>query len=393
MLISVLAALLVVYVAATAVRMYARKYYLFLPNYLVSAVALPHPPGTRHIFVLFTDHFEPHYDAARVVRWAGRYRALASRHQDSSGRRPQHTFFYPGEQVVPSILETLRGLVADGLGEVELHYHHDFDTARTFRPKLLEAINAFQRHGFLKTVDGATHFAFIHGNSGLDNSNGDRFCGVDDEIALLREVGAFADFTFPSVYEDSQPPFVDTIYAARDDRQPKSYKHRLPVSALDDGSADLMIFQGPLIFTPSLKVSRLFLDLDDGDIHPAMPASAHRVDRWVRANVHVPERPEWIFIKLFAHSISSAPETDAVLGDGYEAALTRLERAYDDGVRYKLHYVTAREAYNLARAAAAGVNGEPELYFDTPIPPYAADRPRAAGPPDTDDGPAVTSTP
>jgi len=370
-----LAAVLALYVSGTAARVYVRKYYLFLPHYLLSAGTLPHRSGTTHIFFLFTDHFEPAADPARVTRWADGYRALADRHHDSSGRRPQHTFFYPGEQIVPAIFESMQELVADGLGEVELHYHHGFDSAVTLRPKLQEAIDHFQRYGFLKTVDGETHFGFIHGNSGLDNSNGDYVCGVDTELSLLRELGAFADFTFPSVYEDSQPPFVDTIYAARDDPEPKSYKRRFPISALADGSADLMIFEGPLIFSPSSKVSRLFLDLDDGNIHPAMPASASRVDRWVHANVHVPERPDWIFIKVFAHGVSSEAEADAVLGDGFDAALTRLERDYDDGVRYRLHYVTAREAYNLARAAAARLTGEPERYFDTPIPPYAADGP------------------
>src|SRR5262245_61997518 len=144
---SVVAAVLVLYVFGTAVRIYARKYYLFLPDYLVSATVAPNRSGTTHIFFLFTDHFEPNKDVARVERWAARYRALAARHHDSSGRPPQYTFFYPGEQVAPAIFHTLRGLVADGLGDVELHYHHDRDTAETLRPKLREAIDRFQEFG------------------------------------------------------------------------------------------------------------------------------------------------------------------------------------------------------------------------------------------------------
>jgi hypothetical protein len=38
-----------------------------------------------------------------------------------------------------------------------------------------------------------------------------------------------------------------------------------------------------------------------------------------------------------------------------------------------LHYVTAREAYNLIRAAADGKQGEPRQYFNYVIPPYEAD--------------------
>jgi hypothetical protein len=35
-----------------------------------------------------------------------------------------------------------------------------------------------------------------------------------------------------------------------------------------------------------------------------------------------------------------------------------------------LHYVTAREAYNLAMAAASGAKGQPSEYLDSEIPPY-----------------------
>jgi hypothetical protein len=367
----------VAYISATAFRVYTRKYYVFLPDY-VRWVTTPRPSTmgrTTHVFFLFTDHFEPDYDADRVRQWGARYRALASRHHDSDGRPPQHTFFYPGEQGTPEIFETLRGLVESGFGEVELHYHHDFDTADTFRPKLEDAIHDFQRYGFLKTVDGQTRFAFIHGNWGLDNSNGPLRCGVNRELKLLRALGCFGDFTFPSIYEDSQPPFVDTIYAAKDDDQPKSYARQFPLTALDDGSADLMIFQGPLIFSPSLRPSRLFLDLDDSNIHMAMPASPTRVDHWIRANIHVANRPDWVFIKVHGHGISTASDIAAVLGPDFDRALTYLEQKYNDGRRYRLHYVTAREAYNLARAAADGAMGDPEQYFDCPIPPYVAHGP------------------
>jgi len=366
-------AIAALYVSGMAARVYARKYYVFLPDYIRwTASPLPSAAGTTHVFFLFTDHFEPDYDADRVRDWGARYRLLASRHRDSDGRPPQHTFFYPGEQGTPDIFNALRDLVESGFGEVELHYHHDFDTVQTFRQKLEAAIVEFQRYGFLKTVDGQTCFAFIHGNWGLDNSNGATKCGVNQELRLLREVGCFADFTFPSIYEDAQPPFVNTIYAAKDDENPKSYARQLPLSALDDGSADLMIFQGPLIFSPSLKASRLFLDLDDGNIHAAVPASPARVDRWIRANVHVASRPEWVFVKVHAHGVSTPEDANAVLGPGFDAALSYLEQKYNDGQRYRLHYVTAREASNLARAAAAGATGDPHAYFDRPIPPYVA---------------------
>jgi hypothetical protein len=159
----------------------------------------------------------------------------------------------------------------------------------------------------------------------------------------------------------------------------QSYDRRLPLSALRDGTADLMIFEGPLIFSPSLNPRHLMLDLDDGDIHDAEHASPARADRWIRANVHVPERPDWVFVKLFAHGISTPGDVEAVVGSDYEEMLSYLEREYNDGTRYVLHYITARQAYNLARAAAEGATGQPHEYLDAYVPPYAANAARRGG--------------
>src|SRR5215510_11888416 len=58
-----LVALAATYVLASAVRAYARRYYLFLPDYVRwSFTPSPAIHGTKHIFVLFTDHFEPDSD-------------------------------------------------------------------------------------------------------------------------------------------------------------------------------------------------------------------------------------------------------------------------------------------------------------------------------------------
>jgi hypothetical protein len=127
--------------------------------------------------------------------------------------------------------------MADGFGEVELHYHHANDSSETLRVALKYAIARFQAFGFLKTVDGRTAFAFVHG-------------------------------------------------------------------------------------------------------------------------------------------VSSIEDEDEVVGEHFENALTELEQHYNDGQRYVLHYVTAREAYNLAMAAASGATGSPSAYMDSEIPPYVASAPR-----------------
>ncbi len=362
------------YVGAAAGRIVARKQYVFLADYLRwTATPAPVPSGATHVLLLFADHFEPDRQLSTVREWLRRYEKMASRHRDATGRLPQHTWFYPAEQYEPAILAELGNTVRRGYGEVEFHFHHDFDTAETIRPRLQQALDQFGQFGFDRTPDGRTRFAFVHGNSGLDNSNGPLYCGVSSELSLLRDLGAFADFTFPSIYLDSQPPTVNTIYAARDDEQPKSYTRTWPLNALHGGGADLMIFEGPLVFAPTLNPRRLFLEVDDGDIHPAMPAAPGRIGRWLRAGVHVPGRPEWVFIKLFGHGAESPEDVDAVTGKDFDGMLGYLESHYNDGSQYVLHYVTAREAYNVAMAAADGRSGDPSQYLDYVVPRYIAD--------------------
>ena len=365
------------YASAWAVRLYARKYYVFAESYLQWSMTAATPLSGRptDIFFLFVDHFEPNYDVGLVREWTAKYRHLAQRHHDFDGRRLQHTWFYPGEQSDDAILKALREMTTDGFGEVELHFHHGLDTESSLRDRLSSAIRDFQRFGFLKTATGRTAFGFIHGNSGLDNSDGAEFCGVNTELRVLRDLGCFADFTFPSLYLDAQPPIVNAIYAARDDDGPKSYARRLPLASLRKGNADLMIFEGPLVFAPTLSPRRLFAELDDGNVHAVAPASPSRVERWIRANVHVPERPDWVFVKVFAHGVSSVGDTDVSVGPTVDRALSYLESHYNDGHRYRLHYITAREAFNLARAASDNMTGEPRQYFDYLVPRYLAGTP------------------
>ncbi|MBK8740376.1 MAG: hypothetical protein IPM02_13005 [Betaproteobacteria bacterium] len=68
-------------------------------------------------------------------------------------------------------------------------------------------------------------FAFIHGNWCLDNSRRDgRWCGVNNELRVLGELGCYADFTLPSAPSDTQTRKINSIYYANDDStHPKSH--------------------------------------------------------------------------------------------------------------------------------------------------------------------------
>jgi len=51
-----------------------------------------------------------------------------------------------------------------------------------------------------------------------------------------------------------------------------------------------------------------------------------------------------------------------------------IEYLYNDGKRWRLHYVTAREMYNLVKAAEAGETGDPGMFRDFVVSPPPAVR-------------------
>jgi hypothetical protein len=326
------------------------------------------------LFFLCVDHYEPGPRYDYVDRWVKEYPALAAKHHDADGRPVQHTWFYPIEQPLDRNLDGLKSLVTAGYGEVELHLHHGPDTMDSARRKFIDGIAWMQRWGFLKGTDGSTHFAFVHGVWALDNGNEDpKLCGVNRELQLLREVGCFADYTFPALMNPSQPATVNAVYMATDDDRPKSYDHGVPLTVGVKPSGDLLIFEGPLIVAPALDPVHLFAVTEESNIHPSVPVTSKRVDYWVRSRIHVKGRPDWQFVKIHGHGAQTDDDATEWLGAHFDSALSHLEHAYNDGSRYVLHYVTAREAYNLARAAADGKTGDPRQYYDYLIPRYEAD--------------------
>src|SRR5687768_4572694 len=123
------------------------------------------------VFVSVCDHFEPEcYGAsrevarARIRRWLTEYPQLFGSFQDAEGRPPQHTFFFPQDEYRPEYLDELAELCRDGFGDVDVHLHHDHDTADGLRRKLEEFRDALhERHGLLRTdpVTGRVVYGFI----------------------------------------------------------------------------------------------------------------------------------------------------------------------------------------------------------------------------------------
>src|SRR5262249_33665113 len=154
---------------------------------------------------------------------------------------------------------------------------------------------------------GGHAWSFIHGNWSLANGRRDgRWCGVDDELRLLRELGCYADFTFPSAPDPCQPRVVNSLYYPRDDSQRRAYADPEPLRVGAPCRDRVLMVQGPLAVarrpgTWALRIESAAIDAGD-------PPTEARLRTWIDQWVHVDGRPEWTFVKVHAHG---APEKNA----------------------------------------------------------------------------------
>lgn len=376
----------------------------WFPGYLRSVLSRsPRVSGTRHLIVCVCDHFEPFRDGADVATarqtvndWLAAYPGSVDSFRDADGLPPRHTFFYPQEEYDATILDSLAAFCRRGFGEVEIHLHHRHDTAAGFREKLVTFRNLLhQRHGLLGVEEKGSGFraryAFIHGNWSLCNSRPDGdWCGVNEELGILAETGCFADFTFPSAPSPTQPKMVNAIYYANDvPGQPRGADNgellschvagllnENPNDSLSSRSTTqqpgnsttvpLMLITGPLALNWARRKWGILPRLENADISGANPPTADRVRLWARQQIGVKGRPDWVFVKLHTHGC--VPENSRVLlGSPMQAMHDTLQREFNDGQRWQLHYVTAREMHNLVKAAEANLPGLPNQYRNTPI--------------------------
>jgi hypothetical protein len=347
-----------------------KNLHTWLPGYIRQRLRRTRPSekGLRHLIFAFCDHYEPLWAGvshdvgeARVRFWQDNYPRMVDGFRDADGLSPRHSFFYPSDQYDPRLLDRLTSLTRAGHGEVELHLHHDGDSHATLREKLLSGIEVIGRHGhFAREADGRIRYAFIHGDWALANSRSGQHCGVDDEVPLLFETGCYADFTFPSAPEESQPAIINQIYWPDGDlRQARCYENGRQCRVGETLDDRILMIQGPLALV--FRHSRVPLRIENGAITANDPGVPSRVATWVAQNIHVQGREDWVFVKIYTHG---APEAQAasLLGDPGRALHRELTTRYNDGVSWRLHYVTAREMYNIAMAAMSGKSGDPNTF-------------------------------
>ena len=359
-----------------------RNVHRWLGGYARHLLGRARPPdGPIHLLVAVCDHFEPLWGGASVEQgsdrlryWVEGYPRVMRGFRDADGRSPRHTFFFPGEQYQANYLDALGHLVKGGHGEVELHLHHDGDDAEKLSQDLRGYLDSYAGHGHLsRESNGRLRYGFIHGNWCLANSRRDRrWCGVDSELEVLFQTGCYADFTFPSAPDETQPGIVNQIYWPTGDlRRARAHETGVRARVGNLMHDRVLLIQGPLAiarrdrgFTPRIEASALTAN---------DPPTRKRFETWVSQRIHVQGRPEWVFVKVHTHG---APETQAkvLLGEPAHAFHRALADSYNDGKRFVLHYVTAREMFNIAVAGMRGESGNPNDYRDYALapPPLAA---------------------
>lgn len=290
-----------------------RNAQIWFPGYVRSRIR-DRGDRPKRVWLAITDHYEPFWKNTReqlatdrVDLWMREWPRIAGEFRDSAERRPVYTFFYPEEEYRPQLMDRLAQLTRAGIGDVEIHLHHDRDTERNFLDRMERFLETLiSRHGLLRKAGGRPAFGFIHGNWALDNSRADGLrCGLNNEISLLIRLGCYADFTLPSAPHSTQTRMVNTIYWATDDpERPKSHDtgipfHVDPAFGNRPGGALLMI-PGPLGVRSKLlgNGERIFPRLEIAELACYDPPTPSRVRTWLDL---APRIGDDLFLKLHTH--------------------------------------------------------------------------------------------
>jgi hypothetical protein len=313
-----------------------------------------HGAAPRRVWVTLCDHYEPlgrsaslDRALAKVAEWRDKWPRIAENGpRDAAGQPPQYTFFYPQEEYRRELVEGIAEIARLGVADVEVHLHHESERRETFLEKVTEFCRRLSGdHGLLRQSDGRTVFGFIHGNWALDNSRPDgKCCGLNGEIALLRDLGCYADFTMPSLPSPTQSRVVNRIYwcTGNADGSPRSFDRGIEAAVGCGRRGDLLMITGPL----GVRFGeRLLPRLETGEMAAYDLPGPSRVRRWFDL---APMVGSDLFLKLYAHGADDR-NMGALLGHGL-ADLYRLVAEEAQRRKIELHWATAWQMYRAVEA-------------------------------------------
>ena len=329
--------------------------------------------GPTHVVFLVANHFEPGLGEPalrRLDKWCDLARTTGDAIRDHDGTPFRHTNFFPAEQYERPLLQRLADLQADGYGEVEVHFHHGIDSPdtpdntrymlTTFRDLLAEEHKCLSR----ESPNDLPKYGFVHGNWALANSAGGRFCGVDSEMQILAETGCYADFTLPSVPFQSQVSRINSIYECGNSLMEAKPHRSGPSLKVGKTISWPVIFNGPLVFDWTRRVHGLPVPrLEDGALAENYPLSLKRFENWHSAAIGVEGRPDWVFIKLYCHAFFDHDQ-DAMIGEQLKRLMAEVLELSERTGEFRIHFASAREAFNMVVAAVEGCDKDPGTYRD-----------------------------
>ena len=321
------------------------------------------------LWVAITDHYEPlggkvssERAQQRVSRWQEAWPRISdAAPRDADGKKPCYSFFYPQEEYRAELLAPLAEMTRDGIGDVEVHIHHDKETPAGFIEKMSTFCRTLrENHGLLHDHNGRMVFGFIHGNWALDNSRPDgRWCGLTGEIELLRDLGCYADFTMPSVPSPTQGRVINKVYwCTGTPGRPKAFDRGIEATVGGGTQGDLLMITGPL----GLRYSgRLIPRMEMGEIAVNDPPTPYRVKRWLDL---APRVGGDIFLKLYAHG-AREDNADTLLGtatkpSGLQQMFQWLHEAAQER-QIELHWASAYEMFCAVEALTHRTAAAPQI--------------------------------
>ena len=343
----------------------------WIVSYTLDLISGDHPiysadEATDLIF-LIVDHHEHSFDnkeaEASTEQWIKDYSEAIKGITDSNGRKFQYSWFYPyDDRRTPSSLELLSEFAGKGYGDIEFHWHRGNISDEEFQRGVADAMKWFSSYGVAVPITSdkrwETAFGYVAGNWDLDNGLGRRD-GESHEIDYLLNEGGYGDFTFPNS-TSAQPPFYSRLYYATDSPESKSYKTG-ETAAVGVDEEGLLMFMGPT----ALDFKEMTVEF--GTVEAWWYKNFQsRVDNWFRNAPTVEGKPEWRFVKTYTHGVQSR---DLFTSGDFRRMLQKLLKYTEDN-DLRLHFVTAREAYNIVQAAEDGLKGNPYEYRNYEIPSY-----------------------